>query len=196
MKLEAEYKTIYFLSVVIVLTTIIGEFYRIENIKEGFNFGKIIKMIKAVGAFFGMIVSIIEWLFKFSFVWVPLFFICLAQYAICAIQMVFNIPNCFLWYSLQIAGKIIYLPFSLTFFFLDLIFSAMKIPFSIEKTVDKVWWFLDDIDHFLYDNGSGFHFLHYPDEIIKRCYSCNTGKYPKLPKLRMRYITIFMRNIK
>jgi hypothetical protein len=200
MKSEVEYKTIFILSAILVITTIIGEFYRIENIKEGMNFGRIIskvfKLIIAVFAFFMMIADTVKWLLEIIFTWVPFLIIWILEYILCAFQMLMNIPNCSLWYGLSIAGKILYLPFRLTFYGLDILFAYVKIPFSIQNMVNQIWWFLDDIDHLLYDNGSGFHIIHYPDDINKRCFSCKISKLKKIPKFPMKFVRLFLSNIK
>jgi hypothetical protein len=199
MKLEAQYKTIFFLSSVLVITTIIGEFSRIENLKEGMNiFGLITMFIKLVlcsAQFFSMIFTLIKWIIQVALTWLPFFIIWLLQFVICAFKMLVNIPNCFLWYGLQIAGKILYLPFRLTFFVLDLIFGFMSIKFSIQRLVDQAWWLIDDIDHMIYDSGAGFHFVHYPDEINDRCYSCDIGKFPAIPAFPMSAVTAFTKCI-
>jgi hypothetical protein len=199
MKSEAQYKTIFFLSSVLVITTIIGEFSRIENLKEGMDFGGLIMMfVKLVICslqFFLMIFNLLMWVIKVALTWLPFFIIWLIQFVICAFKMLVNIPNCFLWYGLQIAGKILYLPFRLTFFVLDLLLIAMSVGFSIQRLVDQGWFFMDDIDHMLYDSGSGFHFLHYPDEINERCYSCDIGKFPTIPAFPMSAVNAFIKCI-
>lgn len=196
----SKYKVIFFLSSVLVITTIIGEFSRIENIKEGMGFGKIIvmfiKLVLCSVQFFIMIFMIILWLIQCALMWLPFFVIWLIQFIICAFQKLLNIPNCFLWYGMEIAGKMFYLPFRITFYVLDLIFSSMGVGFSIQGMVDKMWWFTDDIDHAMYDAGSGFHIVHYPDDVIKRCYSCDIGKFPTLPKFPMGSVTAFARCVR
>ena len=193
----SKFKMIFFLSSVLVITTIIGEFSRIENIKEGMGFGKLIvmfiKLVLCSVQFFIMIFMIILWLIKCAVMWLPFFVIWLLQFIICAFQKLLNIPNCFLWYAMEIAGKMFYLPFRLTFYVLDLIFSSMGVKFSIQGMVDKIWWFTDDIDHAMYDAGSGFHIVHYPDDVIKRCYTCDIGKFPSIPDFPMKSVTAFAR---
>jgi hypothetical protein len=185
MDFTSKYKIIFFLSSVLVITTIIGEFARIESLKEGMDFGGLImmfiKLIICFGLFVSMILQIIMWFLQCAIMWLPLFIVWLLEFAICAFTKLMNIPNCFLWYGLEIAGKILYLPFRLTFFVLDLIFQTMGISFSIQGIMDKVWWFIDDIDHALFDSGSGFHIVHYPEEINDRCYRCTIPDFPPLP---------------
>ena len=71
------------------------------------------------------------------------------------------------------------------------IFSTMDIGFSIQDIVNRIWWFIDDIDHLMYDAGSGFHIVHFPKDVIERCYSCDIGKFPKIPDFPMRAVTSF-----
>jgi hypothetical protein len=200
MEVSSTYKIVFFLLSVLIITTIIGEFARLEITKEGFgmgDFGGLIKMfIKLVlcsGQFFIMIFKLILWLIQCSVQWFPFFLIWLTQYIVCAFQKLLNIPNCSLWYGMEIAGKMFYLPFRITFAVLDMIFGFLAIDFSIQYMVNRVWWFIDDIDHAMYDGGSGFHIVHYPDDVIKRCYSCDIGNYPKMPKFPMGAVTAFSR---
>jgi hypothetical protein len=196
----SQYKLIFILTSILVITTIIGEFSRIEKIKEGMDFGGLITMfIKLVLCFFSfvmMIFSIIFWLLQVAFVWFLPQFIPWAIVAVtCLIQKFMSIPNCFLWYSLEIFGKIIYLPFRITFALLDFILAIVGVNISIQGIVNQVWWFIDDISHVLKD-GVGFHIVHYPDDVIERCYSCKIDKFPDLPKFDMKPINSFIKCIK
>jgi hypothetical protein len=200
MDISSQYKIIFFLSSVLVITTIIGEFSRIETIKEGMGFGglftMVIKLIICSGHFFMMIFRIIFWLIQCAIMWIPIVIGWLLQYIICAFQKLINIPNCFLWYVLEIIGKVIYLPFRLTFYVLDLLLASVDAGFSIQDVVNHIWWFIDDIDHMIYDSGAGFHIVHYPNDVIKRCYSCKVGKFPKPPPFPMKSVTSFTKCIR
>lgn len=181
----SQYKMIFFLLSVLFITTIIGEFSRIEKLKEGMDFGRLITMFfKLVLCFFNfafMILMIIVWLMQVGFGWFLPEFIPWAIVAItCLIKKFISIPNCFLWYGLEIFGKIVYLPFRITFAVLDFIFSIMGINISIQGIVNQIWWFMDDISHALKDGG-GIHFIHYPDDVLERCYSCTIPKLADLP---------------
>jgi len=196
----SQYKIIFILTSILVITTIIGEFSRIEKLKEGMNFGKLITMfIKLVLCFFQfvmMIFMLIWWLIQLAFMWFLAQFIPWAVIAIiCLVQKFTSIPNCFLWYAMEIFGKTIYLPFRITFALLDFILTIFGINVSIQGVIDKVWWFIDDISHALYDGG-GFHIVHYPDDVLKRCYSCKIGKFPDLPPFPMKSIMAFINCIK
>lgn len=82
------------------------------------------------------------------------------------IYRLFHFKDCFLWYSLEIIGYILYLPFEFIVWLLCLQ--------SLEKTF---WEMIDSIDCFFYDS-TGFHIFHYSDTIIKKCYS---KKFPPFP---------------
>lgn len=187
MKLFTQYKILFFLSVIIMITTIIGEYYRIEDTKEGFlkKMGNPLKevtsVLKKIGSGFTIVEKIFKWLFSLLFQWLPLFVLWILQYVLCAFEKILNIPNCFLWYSLEIAGKIIYLPFRITFFILDLLFVMFRINFKIQKIVDNAWWFLDDISHYAYEM-TGYHIVHYNEDVINKCYKCKIGNFPIVPK--------------
>jgi hypothetical protein len=197
---SSKYKSIFILSLIIIITSIIGEFSRFE-IKEGFDIGDLFSGIKKMFTFipdtfnivtgiFKKIFSIFELIFTkipvflgkiliWAFVEVPWWMI---QYVICAWYKLLALPDCFLWYMLEIIGKIIYLPFRLTFWILDVIISRSGIEdINIQGSVDKLWWFIDDIDHFQYPL-TNFHIVHYPDDIIQKCYRCTVGNFPKFPK--------------
>jgi len=194
-------KIIFFLVSILVITTFIGEFSRIEKLKEGMGAGSLIMMfVKLVLCFFHfviMIFSILFWLLQVSFLWFyPQFLPWFLKYIVCAIGKFSSIPNCFLWYSMEIAGKILYLPFRITFAILDMILEMFGLNISIQKFVDKAWWFVDDMDHMMYDSGSGFHIVHYPDEIIEKCYTCDVGEFPSLPPFFMKPVNDFVKCIK
>jgi hypothetical protein len=200
MKEISPYKMIFFLVSVLLITTVIGEFARIEKIKEGMNFGRLITMFfKLVLCFFNfafMILMIIVWLLQVAFGWFLPQFIPWALVAImCLIQKFMSIPNCFLWYTLEIFGKTIYLPFRITFAVLDFILYIVGVRISIQGIVNQIWWFIDDISHALYDGG-GFHIVHYPDDVIKRCYTCKIGKFPNLPKFPISAVDSFIKCIR
>jgi len=191
----SKYKVIFFLSSILVITTIIGEFARLESLKEGMDFGGLIvmfiKLVLCSVQFFIMIFKIIIWFILCAVNWLVPFIIWLLQFIMCAFTKLLNIPNCFLWYGMEIAGNMLYLPFRLTFFVLDLIFTIMGINFSVQGLVDRIWWFIDDISHMLHDSGSGFHLVHYPEEIIDKCYTCKIDPFPEIPEFPMGDVMAF-----
>ena len=169
-----------------MITTIIGEFARLEYLKEGMDAGGLINMLLKFFVcfflFFFMCVELVLWVILFCVMWVPQGLFWGLQYIMCAINGLLNLPNCFLWYVAEIMGTIIYLPFRITFYLLDLILGSFGFPFKIqEKIVDPLWWFLDDISHLMYDEFGISHFVHFPDEIIKKCYTCKVPPMPPIP---------------
>jgi len=194
-------KIIFFLVSVLVITTIIGEFSRIEKIKEGMGAGGLILMfVKLVLCFFQFVFLafyIIFWMLQFWLLWFyPQFLPWVLKYIVCAVGKFSSIPNCFLWYTMEIVGKILYLPFRITFAILDMILESFEFNIKIQDMIDEAWWFVDDIDHMMYSNGSGFHVVHYPDEIIEKCYTCDVGEFPSLPPFDMKPVNDFVKCIK
>lgn len=195
----SQYKIIFFLSSILVITTVIGEFSRIETLKEGMGFGALIVMfIKLVMCFFQfiiMIFMIIWWLLQLALLWfIPQFIPWALLFIICAFTKFMNIPNCFLWYAMEIAGKMIYLPFRIKFALLDFIFEIFGINIRIQPIINQIWWLIDDISHAIYDGG-GYHVVHYPDDVIERCYKCKIGNFPDLPKFPMSSVMAFIKCI-
>jgi len=75
------------------------------------------------------------------------------------------------WYTLEIIGHILYIPFGF-FFWL----------FSLQSVERMIWGILEDIDCFCYKS-TGYHLIHYSDSIVKKCYKCKIKKMPKFPKM-------------
>lgn len=135
---------------------------------------------KCIFAFFDLFVGLLMWAFYFI-IWFPSKFIpWFAMFTWCTINKILMLPRCFLWYGLDTAGWALYLPFRFTFWLLDQIFDI-----GLVKMEHDVWCFLDDIDHFIHDSGdglgTGFHIIHFPDSVMKTCYSCDVGDYPPGP---------------
>jgi len=72
----------------------------------------------------------------------------------------FTVP-CFFWYVLNLICVVVYLPFSFIFWLIgitDIVENYLWAPIYI---VDEVFY-----------NFTGFHFAHFPDNVIKGCYHC------------------------
>lgn len=82
------------------------------------------------------------------------------------IYRLFHIKDCFLWYTLEIIGFILYVPME----FIVWLF-CLK---SLEKSF---WKLVDDFDCMI-EAIIGFHIFHYSDTILKKCYS---KKFPPVP---------------
>lgn len=116
----------------------------------------------------------VPWFFRKFIPW-------LIDLFMCGINGIINLPQCFLWYMLDIAGRIIYLPFKITFYFLEWLTEI-----EITKIEKDVWCFLEDIDKYIYSPepdglGTGIHIIHFPDSVMRKCYYCKS-KFPKPPK--------------
>ena len=107
-------------------------------------------------------------------------------YVQCAISMMNNFPQCFIWYAIEIAGIILYLPIKLMFWILGLQFME-KIIWNLVYSADK-WVYLHTGGHKNPDGCSGLHICHYPCWIINMCYRCKLSGQRKLtPKDKKEY---------
>jgi hypothetical protein len=86
----------------------------------------------------------------------------------CGLEWFMNFRQCFFWYLLEIIGNILYLPIN----FLVWILPTLK---PIER---MLWQLLTDIDCSIFGI-LGFHVIHYSEDVLKRCYKCNPGPFPK-----------------
>lgn len=191
----------------------------LSAVKQAVSFIEVIGMIVIIGkcifAAFTFIVEFFIWIFNFLkwliLPWPSNFltperedvnveagFICwLIRYIIVIAYKVTSLPKCFLWYFLDTAGWVLYLPFKFVFWVMDLIIGGNTFQ-SGEK---NAWYFLDEIDYFLHgrpndnyfmyefdpnpepvldDSGNdvdamnlGFHIIHFPDSVMYQCYSIN-----------------------
>lgn len=149
---------------------------------------------KCLFKFFDLVVALAMWFYKFI-IWFPVKFIpWFLKFVWCTINKILMLPKCFLWYGLDTIGWAIYLPFRFIFWLLDSIFNI-----GLVKIEHNIWCFFDDIDHFVHDKkdglGTGFHIIHFPDSVMKTCYSCDTGKYIPGPTFPISKITGFFKCI-
>jgi len=137
-----------------------------KPIKGGFK--SMIKGFKSIGGIFKIVIR--------GFIRVALFvwkiFIWVAMWVMCAFNKILQLPQCFLWYFLEFLGFVFYLPFRILFAIIDLI-----VP-GFNKIIYEGWCFLYRLDSSVYST-TGYHFMHYPDEIINKCYKCGVGQFPK-----------------
>jgi len=183
---------IYFLIIVILLTTYISEYFLLQPVKEGFNFGFIfevigmlVKFLMNIGNFLLGIFQLIMWGFQMIGV-IPQIVIWFVMYIISWITALANLPQCFLWYSLQTIGWIIYLPIRVLWAILNMIlyilgkFVDVDIPFDFQEADYWLWCRLDDIDKMIHASTGG-HIVHYPDSVIDKCYPVSKNPFPELP---------------
>jgi len=187
-----KYNIIGFLIIVIVLTTIISEYFLVQPVKEGMGFGFIfeviamlVKFLIHIGDFMTGIFLLILWGFQLVGK-IPELVIWFVLYIISWITALGNIPTCALFYILQTFGWIIYLIIRVFWAIIDSIISlfgsiiGIKIPFSLQETDYWIWCRLEDIDKIVHGL-SGAHIIHYPDSVIAKCYSGPKNPFPKLP---------------
>jgi hypothetical protein len=109
----------------------------------------IFKKVFLVFAFFG---SVFTWSFK---------------NITCGLEMFMNFRQCFLWYLLEIIGQTLYLPIRFLVWILNI------------KPWEKYTWDKIQVADCAFFDLTGFHIIHYSDDILKRCYKCNPGPFPK-----------------
>jgi hypothetical protein len=85
----------------------------------------------------------------------------------CGLEMFMNFRQCFFWYLLEIIGQTLYLPIRFLVWIL-----------GIQKWEKYTWDKIQAMDCAFYDL-TGVHIIHYSDDILKRCYKCNPGPFPK-----------------
>ena len=86
----------------------------------------------------------------------------------CGLEWFMNFRQCFFWYLLEIIGHILYLPIN---------FIVWILP-TLKPAERMLWQFLTDIDCSIFGI-LGFHLIHYSEDVLKRCYKCNPGPFPK-----------------
>lgn len=195
--------------------TIIGQFNtvltQIGNLLNKLRFIQIVAFIIAIGKClfkaFDAIVKVSIWIGYFVvwlfYPWPPGLFDFntqrevtsgflpwLVRFIICTSYKIMNFPKCFLWYTLDTAGWIFYLPFRFLFWLIDSI-----LDIGLVKLEHDGWCFLDDLDYFIHgpkDNyfmyqyedqnvptpdpeslNTGYHIIHFPDTVMEKCYALN-----------------------
>lgn len=141
-------------------------------------------IVMVIVAFAEMIWYTLKWFFGEAVPWFFVKFIpWLFKLFMCGVNGIINLPQCFIWYMLDIAGRIIYLPFKLTFWFLEYLTEI-----ELTKIEKDIWCFLEDIDKYIHSPepeglGTGIHIIHFPDSVMSKCYTCKT-KFPKPPEYK------------
>lgn len=180
-----------------------------------FQMKKIFFMTSAIlliGKCFALFGDLFGKLFKWAFRFVAWFFNdfikWFIQFVTCTIQKILHIPKCFMWYGLDTAGWIFYLPFRFLFWLLDqLLFSGVDSPNPDDPNADpyggpivtaehQVWKYLYQLDNTIHDGfGTGFHIAHFPDSVMETCYSCKIDPYPHGPTFPYKEIEKFIKCI-
>ncbi len=139
----------------------------------------------------------------------------LIRYIIVIAYKVINLPKCFVWYFVDTAAWTMYLPFRFVFWVLD-----SFLGLGIVKAEHKTWDFLNQIDYFLHGKpavnyfeyqytgkrrpldkngveegtlGTGAHIIHFPDSVMRLCYSISPYRLAYLKPFPMKAFTDFMK---
>lgn len=103
---------------------------------------------------------------------VILFFSSVGQWFVNNVQTLIyriaNFKNCFLWYFLEIIGWIFYIPIE---FFVWI--------FCLKDMENMAWDSLKQFDC-TFNDITGFHFIYFSDDVIKKCYSRKFVPFPKM----------------
>lgn len=204
----------------------------------------IIIMGKCIFAAFNFVIKVLIWFFKDFILWMfigkdsstwnDLFnpkrtdgrrkacFLCwIIRYIMVVVYKVTTFPKCFLWYFLDTAGWIIYLPFRFIFWLIDWLLSV-----GLVDAEHKAWDFLDQIDYFVHgkphdnyfmyqyspsdDNidsdgkelvdgkdpntmSLGLHIIHFPDSVMFQCYSISPFSMADFPAFPMKEFIDFIK---
>jgi hypothetical protein len=101
----------------------------------------------------------------------------------CSIQMLSNLTSCFMYYMLDVVGKVCYLPISIILFIISM--TAMPGIYDYEN---QFWESLDSLDRQIFKY-TKIHFLHYPKSVRDKCYNCKRMKVDVFGKLIKGYIS-------
>jgi hypothetical protein len=135
---------------------------------------------------------------KYFFVnFIPWFFVDFIPWAAdflkCGFTGMVNLPQCGIWYLLDTALWAAYLPVRFVIWFLDWMIESD----AMYKIEHDIWNFLEGMDQYLHDPapdgmGTGFHIIHFPDTVIKTCYSCKVRPLRSIPRFRFSLIQKFI----
>ena len=96
----------------------------------------------------------------------------------CGIHFLKNLGNCIFYYILEMIGHIIY---TIMFVFPMYVIKSIT-GIDMMSFVNQLWKMLYYLDNLIHSVTS-MHFMHYPDSIIKQCYTCDfMGKVNKINK--------------
>ena len=173
---------------IIILTSIIlfSIFYNTDGkckVKEGFGLDFImypICIVIGIGKFLGGSIICIVWFAQCLPVLPSVLKWAIAGF-MCGLTGIFNLPQCFLWYLLEWIGWVLYLPFRLLFYLMDLAMKAIIGKEGVVYVEHQIWCALEEMDKILHKM-NGMHIIHYPDSVINKCYTCKMPSFPKLPK--------------
>lgn len=147
---------------VLILTTILvvsafEDSHKIEGFKLKDPFKDLGKLFKSIGKIFGF------------FKYLGQFFTWIGDLIKCSVETIIGLPNCFVFYMLDIFIGTIGL-------FIKLICKFSK---TLESARKNIWKMVVKLDKMIY-GATKFHILEYPKSIQKMCYKCKNTKMPKL----------------
>jgi len=90
----------------------------------------------------------------------------------CGFETIIGLPNCFIFYVIDIVVG----------FFTMLIKFLCSFSSTLESARRSLWGLMKKIDSYV-EEFTGYHFIQWPDTVIKKCYKCKNKKMPKMPKL-------------
>ena len=141
-----------------------------------------------------LIVKLFRWAFSFIGWFFPHFIPWFLQFVTCTISKITHLPQCFLWYGLDTAGWIFYLPFRFLFWLLDeLLFSGRS---TIVKAEHDAWEYMYKFDNYIYYGlNTGVHIFHFPDSVNNTCFKCKIKNLKAAPTFPFKAIEKFIKCI-
>jgi hypothetical protein len=132
------------------------------------------------------------------------------RYIICMAYSIASFSKCFLWYALDTAGWIAYLPFRFVFWLCDYMLNV-----GLLKVEKDMWYFLAEVDYFLHGPANnyfldtnyvpgpqtttdpnslnlGMHIIHFPDSVMEQCYAFRPFKLANLASFPMKAFQQFL----
>jgi len=145
-------------------------YYEFTHIKEGNVFQVIPDTFNKVADLFNQIARFFKYMGKIFTCYIPGVMGWLFDHLKCAGDKIGTLFDCFVYYLLEVFGKIIYFPVMLIFWFSN--------STDLEN---KIWDTIEGIDKKIFKS-SGLHICHYSDYVIKKCYKCEIRRLVHPPK--------------
>lgn len=133
-------------------------------------FNSIGDVFNRITEFFNYMIKFFDYLRKLFTCYLPNLFEYLGAHLKCGVEKIKSFFDCFIYYILEIYGKVIYFPIMLIFYFSE--------STDMEKSI---WDFIEEMDQMIHKS-AGIHICHYSDYIQTKCYKCDVPKLKKAPK--------------
>lgn len=150
-----------------------------DEVSKGFK--RIGNFFKVIGDIFNYIPKLFNYLSSYlrkvfdnitkAFKYIPAVFIWLGSYLTGGLRFIINFPKCFGWYSLDVLGKTLYSPLKFLFWL-----------FNLQYIENMLWGYAENIDC-ICKKYTGYHLIHFSDNIIDQCYVFCPDEFPKFPDL-------------